>query len=555
MTASQASTDTPEVTRRQWVGLWVLATGLSMIVIDGTIVGVALPTIIEDLSLDLTDAQWVNSLYSVVFAALLLSTGRIGDRTGRRRVFVAGLVIFMAGSVMAATSDSATSLIWARVVQGVGGACILPGTLSTVNATFRGRNRAVAFGIWGAVISGAAALGPLLGGWLTTAFSWEWIFWVNIPIGLAVLVAALLTVPETRSAEHARGVDVDGLLLSAIGLGALVFAVIEGATLGWWRPLKDFTVLGLTWPASWPISIIPVLFAVAVVALTVFVVWERHRARVHRSAILDLSLFHIETFSWGNITAATVAVGEFAIVFVLPLYLVNALGLSTMGAGLILAAMALGAFFSGASARHLAARYGPPKVVLIGLSLEIIGICAVAFVLSDSISGWWVATLLAIYGLGLGLASAQLTSTVLHDVPVNASGQGSATQSTVRQVGAAIGAAVAGAALAAGLGHALPAALEKVPGLSAQEASQLAEGTKNSAGATITALRDQGSASGLGDRTAATTDALSQGFADGTRWALLAAVVFVVLGFISATRVLVVSRRAPVVTGEEDVVA
>lgn len=535
----------PQVGRRQWIGLWVLASGLSMIVIDGTIVGVALPTIIADLSLDLTDAQWVNSLYSVVFAALLLSTGRLGDRTGRRRVFVVGLVVFMAGSVMAATSASAEALIWARVVQGIGGACILPGTLSTVNATFRGRNRAVAFGIWGAVISGAAALGPLLGGWLTTSFSWEWIFWVNIPIGLAVLIGALLTVPETRSAERVRGVDVDGLLLSAIGLGALVFAVIEGSTLGWWTPLKDFTVGGLTWPATWPISIIPVLFAVAAVCLTLFVVWERHRAQVQRSAILDLTLFRIETFSWGNITAATVAVGEFAIVFVLPLFLVNALGLSTMGAGLILAAMALGAFLSGASARHLAARFGPPTVVLIGLTLEIIGICAVTFVLSASISGWWVAALLTIYGLGLGLASAQLTSTVLHDVPINASGQGSATQSTVRQVGAAIGAAVAGAALAAGLGRALPKALEGVPGLSAQQSAELADATRSSAGATITALREQGAAGPLGDHGAAAADALSQGFADGTRWALLSAVVFVALGFLSATRVLVVSRRSP----------
>lgn len=544
MSASEVAA--PEVGRREWIGLWVLAAGLSMIVIDGTIVGVALPTIIGDLSLDLTDAQWVNSLYSVVFAALLLSTGRLGDRTGRRRVFAIGLVIFMGGSVMAATSDSSTSLIWARVVQGIGGACILPGTLSTVNATFRGRNRAVAFGIWGAVISGAAALGPLLGGWLTTSFSWEWIFWVNIPIGLAVLVGALLTVPETRSDEQARGVDVDGLLLSAIGLGALVFAVIEGSTLGWWRPLKDFTIGSLTWPQTWPISIIPVLFACSALALTVFVIWERHRARVHRSAILDLTLFRIETFSWGNITAATVAVGEFAIVFVLPLFLVNALGLSTMSAGLILAAMALGAFFSGASARHLAARYGAPTVVLIGLTLEIVGICAVAIVLSASISGWWVAALLTVYGLGLGLASAQLTSTVLHDVPVNASGQGSATQSTVRQVGAAVGAAVAGAALAVGLGRALPQALEGVPGLSAEQASTLAEATRNSAGATIAALRKEGATGQFGDHGAAVADALSRGFADGTRWALTAAVVFVVLGLVSATRVLVVSRRSPV---------
>ncbi|HCU78486.1 MAG TPA: MFS transporter, partial [Microbacterium sp.] len=191
----------------------------------------------------------------------------------------------------------------------------------------------------------------------------------------------------------------------------------------------------------------PIAFAVAVVALVLFVVWERHREKVRRSAILDLNLFRLPTFTWGNVTAAMVAVGEFAIIFVLPLYLVNALGLDVMGAGLVLAAMALGAFFSGASARHLAARFGSPGTVLIGLGLEVVGVAVLALLITGSSSGWIVAIPLVVYGLGLGLASAQLTGTVLQDVPVDVSGQGSATQSTVRQVGSALGTAFAGAAL------------------------------------------------------------------------------------------------------------
>ena len=206
----------PAPTRREWLGLGVLAVGLGLIVLDGTIVGVALPAIISDLGLNLTDAQWVNSLYAVVLAALLLSTGRLADRWGRKRMFLFGLVVFVGGSLLAAAADASGSLIGARAVQAVGAAFIMPSTLSTVNAVFRGRYRAAAFGVWGAVISGAAAIGPLAGGALTQWVSWHWIFLVNLPLGALVLVGAILTVPETRGGDHRPGADVDGALLSAV---------------------------------------------------------------------------------------------------------------------------------------------------------------------------------------------------------------------------------------------------------------------------------------------------------------------------------------------------
>lgn len=536
MTAQQAGVQTEQApTRKEWLALTVLSIGLGLIVLDGTIVGVALPDIIRDLSMDLTDAQWVNSLYAVLLAALLLSTGKLADRWGRRLLFLAGIVVFVAGSLLAAMADASGPLITARAVQAVGAALIMPSTLSTVNAIFRGRYRAAAFGVWGAVISGAAAIGPLAGGALTQYASWQWIFLVNVPLGIAVFIAALLTVPETRGAKGRRGADVDGALLSAIGFGALVFSVIEGPELGWWKPKADFTAFGMTWPASAPISIVTVTLAIAAVALTLFVVWERHRERVRRSALLDLNLFRLPTFTWGNITAAMVAVGEFAIIFVLPLYLVNALGLDVMGAGLVLAAMAIGAFFAGAGARHLAARFGAPGTVLIGLGLEVVGIVILALIITDSTAGWIVAAPLVCYGLGLGLASAQLTGTVLRDVPVDVSGQGSATQSTVRQVGAALGTAFAGAALSVALATTLPNALHDA-GIDGPQADALANSTRQSAGTTITVLREQGDGGPLGTQTATATDALAAGFADGTRWALLVASGFLLLGFAGAVR-------------------
>lgn len=441
--------------RRAWAGLWVLAAALAMIVLDGTIVAVALPSIITDLHLDLTDAQWVNSLYSVIFAALLITAGRLGDQRGRRRLLLTGLVVFLAGSVLAALSGDATGLLTARAVQGVGAAMVLPATLSTVNATFRGADRAAAFGVWGAVMSGAAAVGPLLGGLLTEIGSWQLVFWINVPIGALVLVGVLRLVDETRAAVPAgSGTDLLGPVLSAVGFGLVVFGLIEASSLGWWSPTGTLVLFGVTWPASVPVSPAAVAILLGGLTLAGFVAWEARRQRLGRPAVLDLRLFRIGTFSLGNSTATLVAVGEFALLFVLPLYLVTALGLSTMATGLVLAAMAIGAFASGAAARHLAAALGATRVVVLGLGLEVLGAAATAIAAAHTGSALVVAAALLPYGLGLGLASAQLTSTVLRDVPAAQSGAGSAIQSTVRQLGAALGSAVGGSTLAAALGAA-----------------------------------------------------------------------------------------------------
>lgn len=534
----------------RWAGLFVLATALSMIVLDGTIVGVALPTIIEDLHLDLNDAQWVNASYSVVFAALLLTAGRLGDRLGRRNMLLGGVVVFLAGSLLASQADDAGTLVVARLIQGVGGAFVLPATLSTVNATFRGKDRAVAFGIWGAVISGMAAVGPLLGGWLTTSFTWPWIFLVNLPIGVAVVVGALLVVPETRAHITVPGLDVVGLLLSALGFGAVVFALIEGQSLGWWAPKGEPKVFGLVWGTDAPVSPVPVIGAIGVLLLVLFAFWERHRARIARSALLDLTLFRVATFRWGNLTAMLVAIGEFGLIFVLPLYLQNILGLSSLGAGVVLATMAAGAFVSGATARHLAAAIGSPRTIVLGLVLEVVGVLAVALVVTPTVSSWLIAVLLVVYGLGLGLASAQLTGTTLVDVPEEESGQASATQSTSRQLGSALGTAFIGAALAIGLTTAVPPALDGVDGVSPAVASQVADATARSAGGTIPQLRGESTRSQFGETTPDVVDALSDGFSDATRISLYVAGGFLLLGLVCSTRVVAASRREGVDQGD-----
>jgi predicted MFS family arabinose efflux permease len=237
-----------------------------------------------------------------------------------------------------------------------------------------------------------------------------------------------------------------------------------------------------------------------------------------------------------------VATGEFGLLFVLPLFIVNAMGLTTLGAGLVLAAMGLGAFLSGASARHLSERLGATTVVILGLSLEVVGIVAVALLLSSTVPSWLLALLLVLYGVGLGLASAQLTGTVLADIPTEQSGQGSATQSTVRQLGAALGTAVIGAILAVGLSVSVPAQLDAVQGLPAAQSQQLAQSTTDSAGGTIAPLRAQGTTGRLGTAGPAVADALASGVADATRVSLFSAAGFLVFGLLFAFKLRARSR-------------
>ncbi len=237
-----------------------------------------------------------------------------------------------------------------------------------------------------------------------------------------------------------------------------------------------------------------------------------------------------------------VAIGEFGLLLVLPLFLVNAYGLSTLGAGYVLAVMALGAFASGAAARHVTARFGAPRTVMLGLALEVVGVLAFALYLRPSSAAWLLALLLAIYGLGLGLASAQLTGTVLVDIPTSESGQGSATQSTVRQLGAALGTAILGTVLSLGLAHALTDRLEPVA-LPPQVESGLVDSTRDSAGGTIPPIREQGDHGRLGPAGPETADALSEGFADATRWSLFVAAGFLAVGLATATDYSTDARR------------
>ncbi|MFF5259409.1 MFS transporter [Actinomadura viridis] len=444
--------------RRRWLGMVVISLGVSLIVVDATIVGVLLPQIVSRLGLTATGAEWVTSVYALVFAALLIPFGRAGDLFGRRRMFLLGTGVFAVASVAAALAQDGSALVGARALQGVGAAMVLPATLSTVNAMFTGRERAVAFGVWGSLIAGMAALGPLAGGALAGTAGWRWAFGVNLPLCLALIVGALALVPETRQARAGgrrnalAEIDWPGALLSALGLGALVFGLIEGQTYGWWTAIRPFTVGAFTWPTGAP-SPVPVTLGLGVALLAGLVAVERARAAAGRPVMLDLALFRIANFRYGNLASSLINVGELGLLFVLPLFLLGVHGTGPLQISVAILPLAVGAFLSGGYAGRLANRRGPHRVVQIGMALEVAAVLALALTLTPASTGFGLAPWMLMYGVGLGLTSAQLTNVALADVPPAQAGQASGTQSTARQVGAALGIALIGTVFATSLGQ------------------------------------------------------------------------------------------------------
>lgn len=489
MTTADHVADSKAQAGHPWWALSSLLIGLSIIIIDGSIVNVLLPDMVREIGLTQTDAQWVNSVYSLVFAALLITVGLLADRFGRRLLFLVGIAVFLLGSLGSGAAQDPSFLIASRAVQATGAAMMLPSSIAVINVLFEGRQRAAAFGLWGAVFGGAAGLGPLLGGWLAQDFSWRWAFYVNIPIGIIAAILVLRFVPESHG-KKVEGYDPVGMILSAVGLGLIVFGLIEGQAYGWWIATTVFTLGPIDVPAG-GLSVVPVTVVLGVLLLVALWRWEVGRARRGAASLVDLSLFRIRRYGFGNVVALVVSLGEFGILFVLPLWMQSVHGTDPLTTGVILATLAIGTLVSGGAARHVSALMGPTRVVRLGMVLEVAGIVLIGLLLSVDRSPWWLVVALVIYGMGLGFASAQLTNVVLEDVPADDSGRASAMTSTFRQVGSAFGAAILGTVLFGALASIFASDLEANSSLSAEQQAQLVDQVDGTAGQAIIGLEQQ----------------------------------------------------------------
>jgi EmrB/QacA subfamily drug resistance transporter len=522
-----------KIERKQLLILLVLSLSLAIIVIDATIVIVAQYQIQKDFGINLKDLEWITSLYALVFGSFLLTWGKLSDEFGRKRIFVAGISLFIIGSIVDGFSQGLSQILVGRIVQGFGAAMASPSTLSILTTTFTGKARNVAFGIWGATAGAAAVLGPVLGGYFTSdpTLTWRWAFFINIPIGITALVGATFAIKETRFKDPKYTTDYPGLVFITIGLASLLFGFIEAQTYGWIIPNNDFAVGGFSWSASNPVSLPLVSIITGLTLLTVFTLYEIRRLRRGKVPLFDFSLLKFKGFRYGLFTVTIVAMGEFGAVFIISIFLQTVKGLSAFNAGLTFLPMAISVFIFAPVAGILATRFGPKWVVTTGMVLEAIALFSLSQIISVENPVYYMYPILVIYGAGVGLAISQLTSTVLQSIPWQKAGVGSGANNTVRQIGSAFGIAVIGAVLVAQISTVGVADLAtSTAGFTMQQKFALTAALNSGLSGGI----DPSFLALFGRRIPDVLSILYDAITQGARWAAFTAGIFVSLGAISS---------------------
>jgi EmrB/QacA subfamily drug resistance transporter len=415
---------TPE--NKKWWTLGAVSVGLFMIMLDNTVVNVALPSMRRSLHMSLSELEWVVAGYALTFAAFMLIGGKLADFIGRRLIFMIGLGVFTGASLACGLAPNGGFLIGARIVQGLGGAMMNPATLSIIAATFAPRERGRAIGIWAGVSAMALAIGPLVGGLLTEHVNWNWIFFINVPVGLLGLLAIPIFIDESRDTTKEQRLDVPGLATSALGLFSLTYAFIEANSYGW----ASGRIIGA--------------FAVAAASLVTFVLLERHQ----RAPMLDLSLFRNRTFGGANAAMLFVGLAMFGTFFYVSLYMQNVLGYSPVQAGASFLPMTILIILIAPRAGALTDRVGSRWLVGTGMTL----LAAMLFyytTLGANESFWALLPGLLLGGFGMGLTMTPVTAAAMSAVSVDKAGVGSAVLNSARQVGGSLGIAVMGAIVAA----------------------------------------------------------------------------------------------------------
>lgn len=407
--------------RNPWLVLCLVCMAQFMVILDATIVNVALPSIQTDLEMSDADLQWIVNSYTLVFGGFLLLGGRAGDLTGRKRIFLVGVVIFTFASLLNGLAPTSEALIVFRGLQGLGAALVAPAALSIITTTFEeGAERTKAMGVWAAIAVGGGAVGLVLGGVLTTTLSWPWIFYVNIPVGIAVFIASLRYVPESKD-EHAHSsFDVAGAVTVTAGLLALVYGIVKAQEKGW----TSLHTGGF--------------FAVAVVLLAAFVVIERRSAE----PLVRMSIFRVRTVRAANVVMFLVAAGLFAMFYFNTLYLQRVLDYSALEAGLAFLPFTAGIIIGAGLSQKLVASLGAREVPLIGMPMAIVGLLLFIRLQPD---GSYVTDLLPgimLASIGMGLTFVPVTLIATSGIPADDAGLASGLYNTSQQIGGALGLAI-----------------------------------------------------------------------------------------------------------------
>jgi EmrB/QacA subfamily drug resistance transporter len=492
--------DTSAIQRRRWIILGVLVVGLLAIVIDNTVLNVALKTIaspVGGLGASQSQLEWAINSYTLVFAGLLFTFGVIGDRIGRKRVLMVGLALFGLGSLLSAYSHSPDQLIWARAAMGLGGAAVMPQTLSIIANVFEPQERAKAIGIWTSAVGIGVAIGPVLGGLLLTHFWWGSVFLINVPVTIAGAVAALILVPESRNPNPGR-IDYVGVLASVLGLVLVVFGVVQGGD-------------GVSWLSAGVLG--PLLGGLVVLALFVW-----HESRIEHPS-LDVRLFKNRTLS---ASVALLFFGMGGVYFFTSFYLQNVRGYSPLEAGALAVPFALAQFVMAPRSAPLVNRFGVRAIGVTGMLLNAVAIAGYAFIGTSS-PIWIVGVLYFVQGAGLGVAVPAATASIMQALPRERAGAGSALSNTARQVAVALSVAVLGSILAQAYRSSLSPTLSRLP-----------EAARGAAGTSITAT--QALAQQLGPAGRFLLAPANDAFVDAMRITTAIAAALAVIGAIAVSR-------------------
>ncbi len=515
----------------RWYALVVLALSIAIVIIDNTVLNVAIPYILRDLKTSFDAIQWVISGYALIIATLLIIVGRLGDVYGRKKIFLIGTVLFATGSFIASIAPSIYILFLGEaVIEAIGASMLMTSSLSLIASEFQGKERAIAFGIWGSVAGGSASVGPLLGGFLTTYYSWRWSLRINVIVALIAIIGSVF-IQESKG-EQSKKFDISGTLLSAAGLFTLIFGLIEGSKYGWLRPAQTFALGSFVWSNS-SISIIPFTFALSAILLTLFVLVENKLEKNGQDPLLKMSMFKNRGYSMGLITLGILSMGLIGVFFILTIYLQNALGLNAFDTGLVFMFASVSVAVFGPLSGFIAAKIGPKWISTIGMFVTAIGIFVLGRLYSTSATGMTLAPGLILFGSGIGMASAQLTNIVISQVDIRLAGEASALNNTVRQIGTSIGIAVLGTILSSTLSTNIPQNIQADNAIPVFAKPMIIEGMKK-VNVESGAKGDPGFAKKYPAIAMAVKADVSQAVTDGAKAATMLAFYFTLAGAVSS---------------------
>ncbi len=450
---------------KKWGSLVVLSLALAIIVIDTTLLNVSLGTIIREFNTTLQSIQWVITAYALTLAALTITGGRLGDLFGRKRMFMLGAIIFAIGSFIASDSHNIPTMVMGEsIIEGIGAALMMPATSSLLVSIFRGRERAIAFGVWGGIAAAAAALGPILGGWLTTNFSWRWGFRINVVVAAILLIGSVI-ITEVRDDKEKPTLDWLGVFLSALGLLAVVFGIIEASTYGWWKAKEAFAIGSYTVPTWLGLSITPYSIVLGIILLILFGLWQKRVEARGQTPLVSLGIFQNRQFTSGSLTTAVMSLGMTGMIFTLPVFLQAIKGLDAYHTGLSLLPMSLTILVAAPLSGFLSSKIRPKYLIQLGLFLNFIGAIVMRQLMAVDASPASLSPGLIIFGAGLGLVMAQVSNLTLSAVPVSLAGEASGINNTLRQVGSTLGSAIIGAVLLSALTANLTAGITTSPNI------------------------------------------------------------------------------------------